>query len=301
MGLLTRLFGTDEPVKSARPAVPRHLTAEQVARYDADGVVFPVDVLSPDEAAGYRARLETLEAGHGAMKYAMKPYLTVTLADELAHNQTLLDAVEDLIGPDLMLWDGAFINKEPHSDKFVSWHQDLTYWGIGPPEHIVSIWLALSEVTPANGCMRMAPGTHRGGILPHVDRFDDANLLSRGQEIGAGFDEDAAIDVVLRPGQMSLHHGLVIHGSNPNASDQRRIGLNFQFITPAVRQSQMKHDSAMLVRGRDTARHFAPEPRPLIDFAPESVEFARDIAARRQAMLFRGADAGKQSRYGAAT
>ncbi len=301
MSLLTRLFGSDEPVKPARPAVPRHLSAEQVARYDADGVVFPIDVLSPEEAADYRARLETLEAGHGAMKYAMKPYLTVTLADELAHDDRLLDAVEDLIGPDLLLWDGAFINKEPRSDKFVSWHQDLTYWGIGPPERIVSVWLALSEVTPANGCMRVAPGTHQGGILPHVDRFDEANLLSRGQEIDAGFDRDAALDVVLRPGQMSLHHGHVIHGSNPNASDQRRVGLNLQFITPEVRQTEMKHDSAMLVRGRDTAKHFAPEPRPLIDFAPESVAFAQDIAERRQKMLFRGADDGKQSRYGAAT
>ena len=299
MGLLNRLFGSDQPTRPARPAVPRHLGAEQVARYDADGVVFPIDVLSADEAAGYRARLETLEAGHGAMKYAMKPYLTVTLADELAHDERLLDAVEDLIGPDLLLWDGAFITKEPHTDKFLSWHQDLTYWGIGPPEQIVSVWLALSEVTPANGCMRVAPGTHLGGILPHVDRFDEDNLLSRGQEIDAGFDRDAALDVVLRPGQMSLHHGQVVHGSSPNHSDERRIGLNFQFITPAVRQTEMKHDSAMLVRGRDTAKHFAPEPRPLIDFAPESIAFAQDIAERRTKMLFRGAAADKQGRYGA--
>ena len=300
MGLLNRLFGAAAPDQAARSAVPRHLSAEQVARFDADGVVFPIDVLSPDEAADYRARLETFESGHGAMKYAMKPYLTVTLADDLAHHETLLDAVEDLIGPDLLLWDGAFINKAPRTATFVSWHQDLTYWGIGPPERIVSIWLALSEVNSANGCMRVVPGTHRGGILPHVDRFGGENLLSRGQEIDAGFDPDAAVDVVLAPGQMSLHHGHVVHGSNPNASDQRRIGFNLQFIAPGVRQREMTHDSAMLVRGRDRDGHFAPEPRPLIDFAPESVAFAKDIAERRQKMLFRGVDSDKQDRYGAA-
>ena len=276
----------------------KHLSDDQIADYHRHGFVFPVDVFSPDVALAYRTRMEALEAEHGAMKYAMKPYLTVTMADEIAHDETLLDAVEDLIGPNLLVWDGGFINKEPRSDIYVSWHQDLTYWGIGPPQEIVSIWLALSTVSPENGGMRMIPGSHHE-LLPHVDRFGDDNLLSRGQEL-SGVDEAAAIDVTLSPGQMSLHHGLVIHGSNPNHSDQRRIGLNFQFITPAVRQTAMTGDSAMLVRGEYADDHFAPEPRPLADFAPDSVAFAEDIAARRQKMLFRGVDEGRRGRYGAA-
>ena len=276
----------------------KHLSGGQVARYHEDGFVFPVDVFGLKVAAGYRARMEALEAGHGPMKYAMKPYLTVTMADEIAHDETLLDAVEDLIGPNLLVWDGAFINKEPRTETYVSWHQDLTYWGIGPPEEIVSVWLALSPVSPENGGMRIIPGSHHQA-LAHVDRFGDDNLLSRGQELSHGFDEAAAIDVTLAPGQMSLHHGLVIHGSNPNRSDRRRIGLNFQFITPAVRQGEMTGDSAMLVRGADHGGHFAPEPRPRADFAPESVAFAKDIAERRQKMMFRGVHKDKQSRYGA--
>ena len=279
----------------------KHLSEAQIARYDEDGVVFPVDVLTSGEAARYRARLERLEARHGAMKYAMKPYLTVTLADEIAHNETLLDAVEDLIGPDLLLWDGAFIIKEPRTAKFVSWHQDLTYWGIGPADGIVSVWLALSPVTVANGCMRVVPGSHRDGIAPHEDRFEANNVLSRGQALTGGFDAGRAVDVVLAPGQMSLHHGQVVHGSNPNGSDERRIGFNLQFVTPEVRQSGMPDDSAMLVRGADSAGHFAPEPRPLIDFAPESIAFAKDIAERRHKVLFRGADASPEQtgRYSA--
>ncbi len=276
----------------------KHLSGEQVAGYREDGFLFPVDVFSPDVAAGYRTRMEALEAAHGAMKYAMKPYLTVTMADEIAHDETLLDAVEDLIGPNLLVWDGAFINKEPHTDTYVSWHQDLTYWGIGPPQEIVSVWLALSPVSPENGSMRMVRGSHHG-VLKHVDKFGDDNLLSRGQELADEVDEASVVDMTLAPGQMSLHHGLVVHGSNPNRSDHRRIGLNFQFITPAVRQREMTGDSAMLVRGADKRGHFAPEPRPRSDFAPESIAFAEDIAQRRQKMMFRGVDDGKQSRYGA--
>lgn len=276
----------------------KHLSDAQIARYHDDGFLFPVEVFSPEVAAAYRARMEALEAVHGAMKYAMKPYLTVTMADEIAHDETLLDAVEDLIGPNLLVWDGAFINKEPHSDIYVSWHQDLTYWGIGPPEEIVSVWLALSPVSRKNGGMRMVPGSHHGA-LKHEDRFGDDNLLSRGQTLAGDIDEASVVDITLAPGQMSLHHGLVVHASNPNHSGQRRIGLNFQFITPAVRQGEMTGDSAMLVRGADGSGHFAPEPRPRSDFAPDSIAFVEAIARRRQKMLFRGVADGKQGRYGA--
>ena len=277
----------------------KHLTEAEIDRFHENGVVFPIDILSADEAADCRARLEVIEARHGAMNYAIKPYLTVTLADELAHDARILDAVEDIIGPDILLWDGTFIIKEPHDDRFVSWHQDLTYWGIGPPEGVVAIWLALSPVMPENGCMRAVPGSHRAGILPHRDTFGEHNLLSRGQTLAVEFDEDAAVDIVLAPGQMSLHHGQVIHGSNPNASGQRRIGLTLQFVAPSVRQTVIDDDSAMLMRGKDDHGHFALEPRPLIDFAPESIAFAARIATRKHKVLFRGADADEMKRYSA--
>lgn len=277
----------------------RHLSEAQVRAYHDDGFVFPVDIFTQAEAAAYRARLEASEAAHGGVNYTMKPYLAMTLADALAHNEALLDAVEDILGPDLLIWDGAFIIKEPGDGRFVSWHQDLTYWGIGPAEGVVSVWLALSHAWPENGCMRAVPGSHRRGVMAHDDTFGEGNLLSRGQTIAGGLDESAAVDIVLAPGQMSLHHGLVAHGSNPNTANERRIGFNLQFIRPEVRQMHMDDDSAMLARGRDACGNFRPEPRPSTDFAPQSLAFARDIGERRQKMLFRGsgADAAKKDRY----
>ena len=274
----------------------KHLTSEQVARYRDDGVVFPVDVLSAEEAADYRARLAAVEARHDTREIAEKPYLTLTMADELAHNARMLDAVEDLIGPDLLLWNGSFIIKEPDDGVFINWHQDLTYWGIGPADDIVSIWLALSSVTPENGCVRAIPGSHRDGILPHVDTFDLRSLARRGQHIAGKFDEDRAADIVLRPGEMSLHHGHTIHASSPNRSDGRRIGFNLQFIAPGVRQTGIDDDSAMLVRGSDRLGHFAPETRPRVDFSPEAVAFVAKVAERRERLLLLGVDAEEMER-----
>lgn len=278
----------------------KRLSDDQLRGYHDDGFEFPVDILSPLEAAGYRKRLEALEAERGRFNYAMKPYLSVMMADEIAHDDRVLDAVEDIIGPNILLWDGAFIIKEPGDGNFVSWHQDLTYWGIEPPDGLVSVWLALSPSRIENGCMRIIPGTHRLGILPHEDRYGENNLLSRGQTI-PGVDEGRAVDIELAPGQMSLHHGRVVHGSSPSDSDERRIGLNLQYIAPHVQQTAISNDSAMLVRGRDTHEHFTPEPRPTSDFAPESLALAAEIAKRRHKVLFDGADDSQKGRYGAIT
>ena len=283
----------------ARHVTHKHLTSEQAARYHDDRVVFPIDILSPDEAADYRARLAVVEAWHDAREIAEKPYLTLTMADELTHHPRLLDAVEDVIGPDLLLWNGGFIIKEPHDGVFVHWHQDLTYWGIGPADHIVAAWLALSPVTPENGCVRAIPGSHRDGILPHVDTFDKRSLARRGQHVASEIDKDRAVDIVLRPGQMSLHHGHLIHASSPNRSDERRIGFNLQFITPSVRQTAIDDDSAMLVRGHDRFGHFAPETRPRTDFSPEAIAFVAMVAERRERLLLRGVDVEKMKRLAA--
>ena len=281
----------------------KHLSDAELRRYHDDGFVFPIDILNPREALDCRRRLEAFEAEHGKMKYAMKPYLTMLLADELAHHPALLDAAEDVIGPNLLLWDGAFIIKEPHDDRFISWHQDLTYWGVEPAEGVVSVWLALSPVGPENGGMRVIPGSHAQDILPHADTFEADNLLSRGQTIAAEIDEDSAVDMRLAPGQMSLHHGRVVHGSNPSHSDERRIGLNFQFIAPEVRQTAIDNDMALLVRGADTCGQFEPEARPAADLDPAALALVAEIARRRHKLLFRGAEADEAElnrRYGAA-
>src|SRR5262249_9754258 len=140
------------------------------------------------------------------------------------------------IGPDILLWDSAFIIKEPQDHKFVSWHQDLTYWGLEPGD-VVSIWLALSPATPESGCMRMIPGSHLKGGVAHRMTVAEHNILSRGQTISEPIDEARSVDIVLQPGEMSLHRGWVFHASHPNRSNERRIGLNMNLAPPHIRQT----------------------------------------------------------------
>ena len=256
------------------------LTAEQCENYRRDGFVSPVTVMTSAEALACRRRLEAAEASFGRMHYVANVHLLLRLADELAHDETILDAVEDIIGPNILVWDSTFIVNEPGDGKFVSWHQDLTYWGL-EPDDVVSIWLALSPATVESGCMRMMPGSHRKGLVEHVSTFAPDNVLSRGQTIDAELDERRAIDTVLEPGQMSLHHGWTFHASHANRSHDRRIGLNMNFAAPNVRQTKFAGDSAMLLRGEDPYGHFAPELRPHRDFADDAKAMQIAINARR--------------------
>jgi hypothetical protein len=256
------------------------LTQDQLARYHRDGFLSPVKVMSTEQAQGYRQALEVAETRFGRMHYVTKPHLLLMMADQLVHLSPILDAVEDIIGPDILLWDSSFIIKEAGDGKFVSWHQDLAYWGIEPAD-VVSVWLALSPATAESGCMRMMPGSHRTGRVEHIATFSPDNVLSRGQTIGAEIEEDRTVDAALQPGEMSLHHGWTFHASHPNHSNDRRIGFNMNLIAPNVRQTKFAGDSAMLLRGSDPFGHFDTEPRPQQDFAGEARAMQIAINARR--------------------
>jgi hypothetical protein len=143
-------------------------------------------VLSPAEARGYRVRLEAVEREQGgplrgALRHKSRPLFT--WLDALGHHQVILGAVEDIIGPDILLWSSSFFIKEARDPAFVSWHQDATYWGLSEPD-VVTAWVALSESSSESGAMRMVPGTHHEQVA-HQDTFAHDNLLSRGQEAGA--------------------------------------------------------------------------------------------------------------------
>lgn len=256
------------------------LTQEQIDRYHRDGFLSPVKVMSSRQACSYRESLEDAEARFGQMHYVTKPHLLLLMADELVHLTAILDAVEDIIGPNILLWDSSFIIKEAGDGKFVSWHQDLAYWGVEPPD-VVSVWLALSPATAESGCMRMMPGSHQSGRVEHVSTYAPDNVLSRGQTIGTDIDEDRASDAALQPGEMSMHHGWTFHASRPNHSLDRRIGFNMNLIAPNVRQTKFVGDSAMLLRGKDPFGHFVSEPRPREDFAGEAKAMQVAINARR--------------------
>jgi non-haem Fe2+, alpha-ketoglutarate-dependent halogenase len=272
--------------------VTNSLTATQVERYRRDGYLCPLAALSAGQAARDRAALEAAEAAAGGSlpgPFRHKPHLVYGWAQELIHEPAILDAVEGIIGPDILAWETVFFTKEPRTEDFISWHQDITYWGLDQQGDVVTAWLALSPSTQESGCMRVVPGTHKRDVVPHADTFGEHNMLSRGQEIAVEVDEADAVDLVLQPGQMSLHHVKIFHGSRHNAADDRRIGFAIRFLPPHVRQQVGAADSATLVRGEDRYRHFELEPAPARDLAPEAVAYHQQVRDRRVAILMRDA------------
>jgi non-haem Fe2+, alpha-ketoglutarate-dependent halogenase len=265
------------------------LSEGQIRDYHARGCLFPIRVLPPEAAADYRRRLEAVEAQGPEVRQMLrhKPHLVLTFLDELARHPAVLDAVEGVIGPNILCWGSSFFTKEPKTTDYISWHQDLTYWGLEPAD-IVTAWIALSPSTPESGCMRVVPGTHTQDVVPHQDTFAEHNMLSRGQEIAVEVDEGHAVDVVLQPGEMSLHHVKLFHGSNPNRSADRRIGFAVRYVPTYVRQVVGEKDSAMLVRGVDAYHHFEPEGPPTADLDPAAVAQYRAITERQMKVLFRG-------------
>jgi ectoine hydroxylase-related dioxygenase (phytanoyl-CoA dioxygenase family) len=136
--------------------------------------------------------------------------------------------------------------------------------------------------------MRVIPGTHTLKIIPHRDTFSPDSLLSRGQEINVDVDEGKAVTLELEPGEMSLHHVKLIHGSQPNPSAKRRIGLAVRYLPPHVRQTAGTVDSAMLVRGVDAFGHFRAERRPLLDLSDAAIAHHAEIVGASERILMRG-------------
>ncbi len=265
-------------------------------RFAAEGYCFPIEVLSPEEAADSRAQLEALEAAGRGSKLGNKtqlnyPHVIFRFANAIVRHPRLLDAVEALLGPDILVWGATFFIKEPQSESYVSWHQDLRYWGLDSDAE-VSAWVALSPVTEANGCMRFLPGSHKDGLVPHRDTFAAANCLTRGQEAAVEIAPEDTVPVPLRPGQASLHHGRLLHASGPNRSDDRRIGLAINYIATSMRQVVAEEDFAMLVRGEDRFGHFHEVPPPDGDLTAEALAWHGRIRASQNEALYAGADEG---------
>ena len=264
------------------------LSVADVESYRARGIVHPVPALSAQEAMAMRRQYEA-HADFLKGRNNQKPHLLFTWADAIVRDPRILDAVESLLGPDLLCWGSQFFVKPASDAAYVSWHQDATYWGLSSND-VATAWVALTPSTPESGCMQVVPGTHRAQV-PHEDRFDDANLLSRGQEIAVQVDPASVVDVVLQPGEMSLHHVLLFHGSQPNRSTQPRIGFAVRYVPTHVRQLSPIRDSALLVRGRDSFGHFEPEQSPEADLHPDAVSRHGRIIDRQLRILYEGAQA----------
>jgi non-heme Fe2+,alpha-ketoglutarate-dependent halogenase len=270
----------------------KRLTPEQVDAYHRNGYCFPITALPESDVAECRANLESYEAEHESiMQTALrnKPHLVFTWVNEIIRDPRIVDVVEDILGPNILVWGSNFFIKDPHDPAFISWHQDSTYWGLSHPD-VMTAWIALSDVTVENGAMRMLPGSHLIDQLPHVDTFADNNLLTRGQEVQIDVDESKAVDIPLKPGDMSLHHVRIVHGSNPNPTETRRIGLAIRYVPTYVSQISGARDYATLVRGEDTYHNFQLEPSPKVDSGADEMALHAKISEESFRMLYKGTD-----------
>ena len=271
--------------------MPKLLSQEQVTGYRENGFVAPITLMSPEEVQPYRARFEAYEAEHRDLYQStkgMKLYPLQTWVRDLCTHPRVLDAVEDVLGPDLMVWGTTMFVKDAGDPGFVSWHQDATYWGLNKPD-VVTAWIALSPATLESGCMKVVPGSHKWPQMEHRDTLADNNMLTRGQEIAVDVNEDEAVAMALQPGQMSLHHVMIAHASKPNTSADRRIGLAIRYMAPHVAQAKADRDSAWLVRGEDRYGHFELETPAARDMdAAALAEYDRILNLRRD-NLYQGA------------
>jgi len=266
------------------------LSADQVAHYRDHGWVAPVDVLTEAEAADALDALEAAEAAFPDDLHAERrnnAHLVLPFLAELARHPVILAAAGSLVGEPSALLTTVLFVKEPRTGHFVSWHQDGTYMGMGATE-MTTAWLALTPSTPDNGCVAMVPGSHRHGISPHVDRYGADNILTRGQHV-EGVHTDTAVDIVLRPGQMSLHHPHLVHGSRPNGSDGRRVGVAFQSYVGTGARMDRGGYHVLPVGDGPIDRSFTVAPFPTGDFTDEG-RATRDAADAAMAeILYEGA------------
>ena len=273
------------------------LSERQVDAYWRDGFAFPIPVMEASEALAMRTELEQIERDYldADLPQPLNTYkrinshIVLPLAHRIGMHPGVLDAVEGVLGPDILIFSVEFFIKEPRTTQVVSMHQDLTYWGLGAIDGLVTAWIALSPATPASGCMDFVAGSHKQAILPHEDTFDDNNLLSRGQEVRVDVADKDKVAIEIHPGQMSLHHGLTIHGSGPNGSGDRRIAAVVRYMRPDVVPAQGRTE-VMVARGSDTSGRGQLIAPPQANFEPHALQRYDEIRQEQAKVMMSGAD-----------
>jgi ectoine hydroxylase-related dioxygenase (phytanoyl-CoA dioxygenase family) len=260
--------------------MPRILTEAQIAAYHRDGFLVPLTAFGPDTAARYRAELEAFEARIGTplsgsltpskRKYRSRTYLLCRWTYELVSHPAILDVIEDVIGPDILVFTTSWFIKEPGTPHVAGWHQDATHFGLDPNDQHVTAWLALSDASVGSGCMQFLPDRNRRQIR-HTYGMD-ASVNDAEQFIDDPGEVTGAVDCCLAPGQFSLHNTLCVHQSGPNRSSDRRIGIGISYVPTSVRHLGSQRHPAHLVRGVDRYGHFDLEPAPAADFDPRAEE-----------------------------
>ena len=238
--------------------------------FERDGYYKPVRVMSAEEARAFRLKVESFEREHpdkvGLLD--MKANVILPWIDEVTRNAPMLDAIEAILGPDILCENVGFRNKAPDGKTYVSWHQDTPYIKIKPL--LITCWLALTPATAENGCLRVIPGSHKWPLMRHAEKVDPNSMLTRGHYIAEPFDESGAVDVVLEPGEGVLLNYNIVHSSKPNRSKDRRMGMLIDCIsTHAVKEDN--RESAMLIRGVDRVGNFELEVPPATEVGPAEI------------------------------
>lgn len=279
----------------------RALTQEQIARWRYDGFLSPFPLLDARELQTCRDGLARFEQWLGApvnstkdLQYRTMPYLILPWAAKLARDTRILDVVEDLLGPDILIYTSTFFIKEPNSPTIAAWHQDSTYYGLAPKEEVTA-WVALSDANEAAGCMESLSFKGKPRQLSHVSRVVKHSVNRAAQVITETLDEGEPVAMPLRAGEFSMHHGLCPHRSGPNTANHRRIGLGLNYIPASVRPVGSIKPAAMLVRGVDRFGHFE-----LVDGAQAELD-AQGIATHQRAVgLYRDLYLEEEVRHAAA-
>ena len=273
----------------------------EVKKYDETGFLFPINVVDADQIKLIRKDFELAEnelADDPKRLSLLRSYPAQLLPsfDKLIRNENLVAAASAVLGRDLMVWSSGMFIKEANSPKIVTWHQDLTYWGLDNDEE-TTCWVALSKADKASGCMEFIPGSHKEKIVAHIDTFDDNNLLSRGQEIAVEVNEKESVAIELEAGQASMHHGHLFHSSGPNKTNDRRIGCAIRYIKPSMKQLTGDASLVTLVSGIDRYGHFKIGGKPSGRLNDNDFELCSQDAEIKRRVLYEGTDATKGKRY----
>ena len=233
-----------------------NLSSNQLKQYENEGFVSPIDIFSKDKANQVRKEIELIEQkmpGELDKSGRYNAHLISPLLDEITHDSKILDAVQCLIGKDILVCGTTLFIKNPNEKGFVSYHQDAKYIGL-EPQNWVTAWVAITDSNERNGCMRMWSGSHKDNLKDHTQMFNEGNLLTRGQTV-SNVPINKTIPLILKAGQMSLHHPKVVHGSDLNKSNDRRIGFVIQsYIGTNVKQV-LGENGVQIARGNDQFRY----------------------------------------------
>ena len=277
--------------------MPKVLSPAQVDAFKRDGFVAPIRAISEQRALYYRHKLEAFESRYpnDRIKLDQKAHMICPWIDEMIREPGVLDATEDLIGPDILCWGTSLRAKQADGKTFAGWHQDTAYAEVKPI--VVIVALALSPARTENGCIRGIPGSHRGPLLPHKEAFATNSLLSREQFIDADFDQGAAVDFALDTGEIALFNNAIIHSSNANFGNDRRIIFLLEMVPTHAYQHEPR-ESAVLVRGTDAYGNFDLDPQPKTEMGTAELAAWQRAVEIQSSVLFRGAQRPARALHG---